>query len=93
MVVDGWLVLVRVFEFPGILPLIVEELGRVISFVEILEDGGEYFGLFIRQIDSTCGAVIELPFESGPEIGRAAQNVFVAGKESLLWANAKGDNR
>jgi hypothetical protein len=65
----------------------MDQPGIIIPFVEILEDGGEDFGLFVWKGDLLVVRPHELPSAGSLKEGREAENVFVSSKEPLLSPN------
>ena len=80
------------FELPRISALVVEEAGVVVAFVEVFEDGGEDFGELFGEVDSFGGGLEELAAADGGEEGGVGEDVFVGGEETLLGADAEGDD-
>ena len=93
-VVDGRLrvLLRRHFELPRVSPLVVQEAGVVVAFVEVFEDGGEDFRELFGQVDPFGGGLEELAAADGGEEGGVGEDVFVGGEEALLGADAEGDD-
>ena len=85
-------VLRRRFQLPRVSAFVVEKAGVVVAFVEVFEDGGEDFGEFFRQVDSFGGGLEELAAADGGEEGRGGEDVFVGCEETLLDADAEGDD-
>ena len=70
----------------------MQEPGIVVAFVEVFEDGGEDFGGFFGEVDSFGGGFEELAAADGGEEGRVGEDVFVGCEETLLGADAEGDD-
>ena len=81
-----------VLEIPARTLLVVGDLGRVVAFVEVLEHGGEDFGLFVRQLDSFARGFEELCSAGLGEVWRFGEDVFVVGEEASGGADCDGDD-
>lgn len=81
-----------VLDAPTLALGIVFEAGVVVAFVEVFEDGGEDFGVFLREVDAFVGAGEELILAGGLEEGRVAENVFVSREETLLMSDRECDD-
>jgi len=81
-----------VFELVAVAPLVVLEPRVVVPLVQVLEHGGEDLGLVVGQVDPLRAGLEELAAADCLEPGRVAQDVFVGGEETLLAADAEGDD-
>ncbi len=73
-----------------VIPLLVElEFRSVVSFVEILENAGEDFRLFVRKVDPTSRGLEELASTETLEVRRVAQDVLMGSEETLLTADTE----
>ena len=71
----------------------MDQPGIVIPFVEVFEDGGEDFRLFVRKIDLLALGLVELPSAGRLEKRREAEDIFVSGEEALLSSDDERDYR
>ena len=83
---------VVVFEIPTCMSLVVVESRSVVTFVEVLEDGREYFGCLVWDLDSFAVRLKELRPTGFGEVGALAKDVFMGGEESLLSSDCDGDD-
>lgn len=81
-----------VLEIPAVSSLVVLKSRVVVAFVEILENGGENFRLFVGKLDAFVGGLEELIAAGRLEEGRVAQDVFVRCEETLLPSNGECDD-
>jgi hypothetical protein len=81
-----------VFEIPALTLGVVFEARVVVAFVEVLEDGGKDFGVFVGEVDALVGAGEELVAAGGLEVGGVGQDVFVGCEEALLAADGESDD-
>jgi len=79
-------------ETPGIAALVVHKARVVVTFVEILEDTGKDFGVFVGQKDASVVALEELIATGRCKEGRVDQHVFVSGKQSLFLSHHNSDD-
>ena len=82
----------RLFKLPRVAPLVVEEARVVVAFVEVFEDGGEDLGELFGEVDPFGAGLEELAAADGGEEGGGGEDVFVGGEESLVDADAQGDD-
>ena len=81
-----------IFQFPGILSLVMQQLWIVVSLVEKLQDSREYLRMFIWQVDSSLLVVKELALECGFKEGGSAEDVLMTGKNSLFTSDTDRDD-
>jgi hypothetical protein len=81
-----------ILQFPGILSLIMKQPRVVITLVKVLEDRRQDLWLLFGQIDAFSIRLEELASAGCFEEGRLAEDVFVSGKETLLWTDTDGDD-
>jgi hypothetical protein len=81
-----------ILKFPGILSLVVEQPGVVITLVKVLENRGQDLWLLFGQVDAFSIRLEELASAGCFEEGRLAEDIFVSGKETLLWTDTDGDD-
>jgi len=72
--------------------LVLNKAWIVITFVQILEDAREYFGLLVGQVDATIGRIEELGVQDLSEVWRMTEDIFMAGEEPLDGANNDCDD-
>ena len=82
----------RLFNFPRVSTLVVEQAWEVVAFVEVFEDRGEDFWDLFWQVDSFGCGFDELATANGCEEGRGGEDVLVGCEEALLGTNAEGDD-
>lgn len=81
-----------IFNFPRVPLPVVDELGRVVAFVQVLEHGRQDFGRLVRQVNPSSSRLEELRLEHRLEVCRSVQYLFMASKQSLVGADADGDD-
>ena len=81
-----------VFEFPRVSTFVEEQAGVIVAFVEVFEDGGEYFGDLFGQIDSLGGGLEKLTAADGGEERRCGEDVLMSCEEALLRADTEGND-
>lgn len=93
-----------VLELPGLGSAVVSEARVVVAFVEVFQDAGEDFGLFVWEVDALawgleggswagCGGACGLGFAVGGEEGGCAEDGFVGGEEALFGTHAEHYDR
>ena len=82
-----------IFEFPCILSLIVQQVGKVVSFVKIFEHRRQDLGLLFRKVDAFGIRFDKLATAGSFEERRLAEDLFMTSKETLFRTNADGDDR
>ena len=80
-----------IFEYPGVALLVHLQAWEVVAFIEVFEDGGEDFGVFVGQPDAFRGVEEALAAEV-VEVGAACYDVFVGGKEALGRPDGDGND-
>jgi hypothetical protein len=91
--VDGGLGIIScIFQFPGVLSLVMQQLWIVVSLVEKLQDSREDLRMFIWQVDSSLLVVKELALDCGFEEGGSAENVLMTSKNSLFTSDTDRDD-
>lgn len=88
----GTVVVATILEMPAVALLVEFETGVVVALVEVFEDRGEDFGLFIREIDTLVGGLVELAGTCGLEVRRVRQDILVCCKETLLGSDTYCDD-
>jgi hypothetical protein len=78
-------------DLPRISPLVVDQPRIIIAFVEVFENGGKDFGLFVWEGDAFARRFHELASAGGLEEGRYTEDVFVSGEEALFAADDEGN--
>ena len=81
------------FELPCIFSLVVEQLGVVVSLVEILKHCGQDFRRLIRKVDPASLIIVELSAAGGFQESGTTQDIFMSCEETLLRPDADRDDR
>lgn len=83
---------VDVFEIPTRMSLVVVESRSVVAFIEVLENGREYFGCLIWDLDSFAVRLEELRPTGFGKVGALTKDVFMGGEEPLLRSDCDRDD-
>jgi hypothetical protein len=81
-----------ILEMKRLAALVIFETRIVVAFVEVFEDRGEDSRFFIGKINSLAARLEELIASERGEEGRMGQDILVSSKETLLSADADGDD-
>ena len=90
MVEDGGLVIA--LDLPCVPTLVVDQSRRVVTLVQVLEDGREDLGLLIRQGDALPRGLHVLRAKGRSQDGRLHQDFLMGGKDASLAADDQGDD-
>lgn len=93
VMVDCSFSIVVAFEFPCIFSLVVQQLGVVVSLVEILKHCRQDLRRLIRKVDPASLIIVELSTAGGFEESGTTQDIFMSCEETLLGPDADRDDR
>lgn len=81
-----------VFQVPAPSLLVECQLGRVVTFVEILEYSRKHLRLLTGKVDTFARGFEKLRPTDVSKVRGLAQHIFVSCEESLRWSDADCDD-
>lgn len=79
-------------NLPGVAALVVDKTRRVVTLVEVLEDGGKDLGVFFREGKTLAGGFHVLLPQNGAEERRLGQDILMSSEYPLLRADDECDD-